>query len=136
MTVQPIQPTDHQRPRKQAERAAKRRQQQMDSEAVGIRIDGVDYVINPNDLTGRVEMEIRKEIGMGFAELSARLQTSPGMDYLGMFMWAVRHANGEQVDLMDILDGVSAGSDVEVLTDVEDSAPKARGGSSGKASPA
>lgn len=111
-----VQPQD--RLKKVTAGAKKRQQQAMDADAVGVRIDGVDYVINPHDLTGRVEMEIRREIGMGLAELQQRLETSPGIDYLGMFMWAVRHANGETVDLLTVLDSVSAGSDVEVLSEV------------------
>lgn len=126
MTVQPIQPQDHRPSTKKVTAGSKRRKQAaMDAEAVGIRIDGVDYVINPHDLTGRVEMEIRREIGMGLAELQERLEKSPGLDYLGMFMWAVRHANGEPVDLMDVLDDIRADSDVEVL--LGDDAAKATG---------
>lgn len=118
-------PQDHKAPAKKVTAGSKRRKQAaMDAEAVGIRVDGVDYVINPNDLTGRVEMEIRREIGMGLAELQQRLSESPGLDYLGMFMWAVRHANGETVDLLDVLDGVSAGSDVDVI-DSPEAGPKA-----------
>lgn len=115
MTVQPMQPRDRQA-KKTAERANARRQREMDAEAVGIRIDGVDYIVNPNDITGRLEFEIRRQCGMGVAEIAAALERTQGIDYLGMFMWAVRHAHGEDVDLMDVLDGVSAGSDVEVLT--------------------
>jgi len=123
----PTQPQDHKPPAKKVTGGAKRRQQQaMDADAVGIRIDGVDYIINPHDLTGRVEMEIRREIGMGLAELQQRLEASPGVDYLGMFMWAVRHAQGDPVGLYDVLDGVSAGSDVEVLNGEDvPAAPKA-----------
>lgn len=133
MTVQPIKPQDHlqpQRPKKAAERAKKRQQQAMDAEAVGVRIDGRDYVINPNDLTGRLEFEIRRECGMGVAEIVANMERTQGIDFLGMFMWAVRKSHGEDVDLMDVLDSVSAGSDVEVMTEDEvasaqESGPKA-----------
>lgn len=117
MTVQPVEPQDHMPPaRRQTASSKKRKQQAIDADAVGVRIDGVDYVVNPHDLTGRVEFEIRREIGMGLAELQERLEKSPGLDYLGMFMWAVRHANGETVDLMSVLDEIRADSDVEVLT--------------------
>lgn len=128
MSVQPIRQPDDHRPKDRRHTASskKRRQEAIDAEAVGIRIDGVDYVINPNDLTGRIEMEIRKEIGMGLAELQQKLEASPGMDYLGMFMWAVRHANGDDVGLYEVLDSVSAGSSVEVLSEDEKAAvPKA-----------
>jgi hypothetical protein len=53
------------------------------------------------------------------------LQAHPGMDLLGEFMWAVRFANGERdLDLDTVLDSVSYGSDIEVLTEVPE-APKA-----------
>lgn len=134
MTV--AQPQDHlpaKRSPNQAARARKRKQQQMDADAVGIRIDGVEYVINPHDLTGRVEFQIRERLGMGLAELHERLERSPGLDYLGMFMWAVKHANGEDVDLMDVLDTIRGDSDVEVMKADEAGAavgPKASGGKS------
>jgi hypothetical protein len=79
----------------------------------------VDYVVNPNDITGRAEFEIRRECGMGVAEIVEAMNRTQGIDYLGMFMWAVRHAHGEDVDLMTVLEGVSAGSDVEVMTSTE-----------------
>lgn len=133
MTVQPIQPQDR-RPslKKTTAGSKKRKQTAMDAEAVGIRIDGRDYVVNPNDVTGRVEFEIRKECGMGVAQIVAAMEQTQGIDYLGMFMWAVRRINGEDVDLMDVLDSVSAAADVEVMKPGEvaaasDSAPKASG---------
>jgi hypothetical protein len=127
VTVQPIrEPQDHRRPAKQAQRVSARKQKAMDAEAVGIRIDGVDYVINPNDITGSVERRIRQTIGKGFVELQMLLQEHPGIDLLGEFMWAVRYANGERdLDLDTVLDSVSYGSDVEVLTEAQESSPKA-----------
>lgn len=124
MTVQPIQPQDRM-PKKVTGGSKRRKQQAMDSDAFGIRIDGEDYVLNPNDMTGAAEFRIRKEIGMGISELSQRLQTSPGADYLGMFMWAVRVAHGEHdLELMEVLENVSMGSDVEVIEE-PDTGPKA-----------
>ena len=66
---------------------------------------------------------------MGLAELTQKLQESPGVDYLGMFMWACRLAHGDDVELMEVLEGVSHGSDVEVVEEPEQ-APKASGSAS------
>jgi hypothetical protein len=129
VTVQPIQrpePQDRRRPAKQAERVQARKQKAMDAEAVGIRIDGVEYVINPNDITGSVERKIRQTIGKGIPELQIDLKERPGIDLLGEFMWAVRFANGERdLGLDEVLDSVSYGSDVEIMVDAGEAAPKA-----------
>lgn len=117
MTVQPIKPQDHQPPaRRQTASSRKRQQAAMDAQTVVIRVEGVEYTLNPNDITGAVEYRIRKEIGMGLEELSGKLEASPGVDYLGMFLWACRLAGGEtDLDLMEVLEGISHGSDVEVV---------------------
>lgn len=127
--TEPRQPQDRQRPRKTSG-SKRQRQAATDAAAVGLSIDGVEYVINPNDLTGWVEYEIRRECGMGVAEIVAAMERTQGIDYLGMFMWAVRRANGEDVALREVLEGISAGSDVEVMSKKElaaaaQSAPKA-----------
>lgn len=134
MTVQPIQPQDR-RPKKATERAKKRKQETMDAQQFGIRVDGRDYVLNPNDITGAVEYLIRQRLGMGLAELAEKTQASPGFDYVGMFLWACRVAQGERdLDLMEVLEGISGGS---VIEEVEvDEIPKASDSSSVKASPA
>ncbi len=131
MSVQPINPQDR-RPsmKKQTAGSKSRKQAAMDAEAVGFRLDGVDYVINPNDLTGRLEFEIRSECGMGVAEIAEAMGRTGGIDFLGMFMWACKKSRGENVELLDVLDSVNAGSDVEILEGDElaealGSAPKA-----------
>lgn len=99
----------------------------MDADTVGVRIDGVDYVINPHDLTGSLDRGIRQVIGKGFAELHRDLQHHPGIDLLGEFMWAVRYANGERdLSLDEVLDSVNYGSEVEVIENAKPaSGPKA-----------
>lgn len=131
MTVQPIQPQDR-RPKKSAERANKRKQAEMDAEAIGIRVDGVEYVLNRNDITGRAEADIRKQVGMSVTEIVDAMGRG-GLDYVCMFMWACKFLQGEDVDLDDLLDSVSAASDAEMLTPDEIQAsqgPKASGSAS------
>lgn len=136
MTVQPIKPQDRRPSMKKTTAGSKKRKQSaMDAEAVGLVIDGREYVISPNDLTGRVEFEIRRECGMGVAEIVAAMDRTQGIDYLGMFMWAVRRVHGEEVDLMDVLDDINAGADVEIMKGEDvaralGSAPKASDSSS------
>lgn len=82
----------------------------------GMKVDGVEYTLNPNDLTGAVEFRIRERLGMGLAELSEKVQASPGFDYIGMFLWACRVAKGEtDLDLMEVLEGISAGSEIDEI---------------------
>jgi hypothetical protein len=73
----------------------KRAQAAMDAETFGIRVDGVDYIINPNDMTGSVERKIRRRsIGRSFAQLQVAFEREMGIDLLGELMWAIRFANG------------------------------------------
>jgi hypothetical protein len=72
---------------------------------------------------------------MGVAEIAEQMGRTGGIDFLGMFMWACKKSRGEDVALLDVLDSVSAGSDVEVLEGDElaealGSDPKASGSSS------
>lgn len=125
MTVQPIQPQDHQRPAKQAQRAKARRQKELDDGALCLKIDGQEYSINRADITGVVEYEIRQKLGMSVTEIAMKLQTAPGMDLIGMFMWAVRYVNGERgLDFMEVLAEVSMDIDVEFVKGPS-AAPKA-----------
>jgi type IV secretory pathway VirB3-like protein len=126
VTVQPIrEPQDHKRPVKQAQRAKARRQKELDDGTLSLRIDGQTYSLNRADVTGVVEYEIRGKLGMSVTEIAMKLQTSPGMDLIGMFMWAVRYINGERdLDFMEVLAEVSMDIDVEFVTNPEP-APKA-----------
>ena len=126
MTVQPIQPMDHQRPQKQAARAKARRQKEIDDGAICLKIDDREYTLNQADITGVVEFEIRAKLGMSLTELCMRLESAPGMDYIGMFMWACRYVNGErELDFMDVLAEVSMDVDVEIVQKPKEPAPKA-----------
>lgn len=125
MTVQPIQPQDH-RPKKQAERARARRQKAMDDGRITLRIDDREYSINRADITGLAEFEIRATIGMSLTELCIQMEQTPGMDRVGMFMWACRYVNGERdLDFMDVLADVSMDVDVEIVSNPKEPAPKA-----------
>ena len=128
MTVQPIQPQDR-RPKKATERARNRKQQAMDAETFAVRVDGKDYILNPNDITGATEFRFRKEVGTSIGEYTANAQTAPSIDQLGVLMWAARLANGEEVELMEVLEGITLGSKIEQI-EVEVEAPKASAKSS------
>jgi hypothetical protein len=111
----PIQPQDR-RPAKSAQRAKARKQAEKDKQMFGIRVDGRDYILNPHDVTGAAEYLIRKELGMGLSELADKTKASPGFDYVGMFLWAVRVAKGERdLDLMEVLEEISGGSVIEEI---------------------
>jgi hypothetical protein len=81
----------------------------MDAETFGIRVDGVDYMVNPNDMTGSVERKIRQTIGRSFVQLQVAFEREMGIDLLGELMWAIQFANGasEVGDLDSVLDSVS-----------------------------
>lgn len=94
-------------------------------QAFGVRVDGKDYILVPADLTGLVEMRIRRETGLSVLELIHGIITSPGADMLGMFMWATRFAAGEDVDLVEVLESINFDSDAEVIEDAKPPAPEA-----------
>lgn len=120
------QPQDRKPPaRKTTAGSKKRAQEALDAETFGIRVDGVDYILNPNDMTGSVERKIRQELGRSFAQLQVAFEREMGIDLLGELMWAIRFANGERDLLLDdVLDSVSYASSVEEIKDPEP-APKA-----------
>lgn len=133
MSVQPIREPQDRRPKKAAERATTRKQKAMDAEAFGMRVDGEDYILNPNDLTGRLDFEIRRDCGMGVIEILQAAERTSGMDFVGMFMWACKRAQGVDADLMEMLDKVNANMDAELMTPediAEATAPKASGSAS------
>lgn len=90
-----------------------------------ILIDGVPYKITPADLTGLVEMRIRKETGYSAAQIGEMLVAAPGADLVGMFMWACRIAKGDEVSLEEVLGSVSGASVVEVKDGAEPDPPEA-----------
>lgn len=93
-------------------------------QTVEVLIDGESYKLTPADLTGIHEMRIRKETGLSVSEILTKLQESPGIDLLGMFMFACAIAAGDNPDLMEILGGISYASEVEIA-DAEPAPPEA-----------
>lgn len=110
--------------RKVTPKSEKNRTEALD-QTFGIRVDGEEYLLVPADMTGLVEMRIRRETGMGVAELIEKIQKSPGVDLLGMFMWASRIASGAAADLEEVLASVNFASDVDVVEDAKPPAPEA-----------
>lgn len=90
------------------------RQAELD-ESMTIKIDGEPYTLTPADITGLVEMKVRRETGMSVMEIIQTMQSSPGMDLVGCFMYACEVAAGRDADLEKILGSVSMGSDFEVV---------------------
>ena len=101
-----------------------KRKQELD-ESFGIRIDGVDYILTPADVTGLQEMRIRKESGYSVTSLIRELSIEPGVDHLGIFMWVCNLTQGKPADLEAILEGVSMASEVEIIDSAEPALPKA-----------
>lgn len=99
---------------KAANKAEKQRQAALD-ESMTIEVDGERYTLVPADLTGLVEMKVRRETGMAVAEIMSKIQTSPGMDLIGCFMYACEIACGREADLEKILGSISWSSDFEVV---------------------
>lgn len=104
---------------KQASKAEKDRQAALD-ESMDVRIDGTVYSIVLADITGLVEMRIRRETGFSVMELITKMQgDSMGMDVLGCFMYACEVAAGRDANLEAILASVSWASEVDVVESAE-----------------
>lgn len=97
-----------------ASKAEKERQKALD-EHMTIEVDGERYTIVPADITGLAEMKIRRDTGMPVMEIIQKMQTAPGMDLIGCFMYACEIASGRDADLEKILGSVSWGSDFDVV---------------------
>lgn len=101
-----------------------KRKKELD-QSFAIRIDGDDYVLTPSDLTGVQEMEIRKATGYSVTTLIREISLNPGVDLVGIFMWAVKLSQGEPADLLEILESISYASDVDVIGEAEPDSPEA-----------
>jgi hypothetical protein len=84
-------------------------------ESFTIRIDDEVYTIDPADITGLLEMKVRRETGMSVTEIISKMQSAPGIDLIGCFMYACEVAAGREADLEKILGSVSMDSDFEVV---------------------
>lgn len=80
-----------------------------------IRIDDHSYTLVPADITGLIEMKVRRETGLSVMEIISKMQAAPGMDLIGMFMYACEVAAGRDANLEKILGSISFGSDFEVV---------------------
>lgn len=100
--------------RKSTPKTEKARKEALD-EDFSIRIDGTVYTIVPADLTGLLEMKVRRDTGMTVAEIVTKLQDSPGLDLLGAFMYSCELAAGRDADYEGILGSISYASDIEVV---------------------
>jgi hypothetical protein len=89
-----------------------------------IRVDEVSYTLSPADITGLVEMRVRKETGMSVMEIITKMQVAPGMDLIGCFMYACEVGAGRDADLEKILGSVSMNSDFDVVDAEGDSLPQ------------
>lgn len=85
------------------------------NENFSLRVDDEVYTIVPADITGLAEMKIRRETGMSVMEIINKMQTAPGMDLIGCFMYACEISRGREADLEKILGSVSLASEFDVV---------------------
>ncbi|WP_332645108.1 hypothetical protein [Aeromicrobium sp.] len=111
--------------KKQTPASEAKRKQELD-QSFAIRVDGVDYVLTPSELTGVQEMEIRRQTGYSVTTLIREITLNPGVDLIGIFKWACNLSQGKPADLLESLESVSYASDVDVIgEDVEPASPEA-----------
>lgn len=89
------------------------------NDAIAVRIDDVVYTLTPADLTGLHEMKIRKATGMTVGEIMEGMESSPGLDVLGFFMFACELGAGRDADLEGILGSISYASGIDLVEDAE-----------------
>lgn len=90
------------------------REQKLD-ESFSVSVDGEVYTLVMADMTGLAEMKIRRETGMAVAEIISRMESSPGIDLVGCFMFACEIASGKKADLEQILGSISWASPVDIV---------------------
>lgn len=106
-------------------RSTEAKREALMDETFAIRVNDEVYSITPADLTGLVEFRIRRETGMSVEGIVTALSAEPGVDYLGMFMWACKVAAGEDVSLESVLASVSWAAEVDVIDNAEPASPEA-----------
>lgn len=100
--------------RKRTPADEKKREAELDRDFT-IRVDDTAYTLVPADITGLTEMKVRRETGMSVTELIDKLQSHPGMDLIGCFMYACEIAAGREANLEKILGSVSYASEFDVV---------------------
>lgn len=84
-------------------------------ESFAIKVDDETYNLVPADITGLTELKIRRDTGFSVTEIISKMQSAPGMDVIGCFMYACEVAAGRDADLEGILGSISWASDFDVV---------------------
>ncbi len=95
---------------------------------IAFKVDGVNYVVERDQLTSRIELELFKQSGLTFAEAMGALERTgtPIPFAIACLIFLARRSRGEQVTYDVILDGLSYEMDLEVIDETtEPTGPEA-----------
>lgn len=110
-----------------APKSSTARKAKSDGFTIAFKIDGVNYIVERDQLTPRIELELFKQSGLTFAEAMGALERSgaPVPFAIACLIFLARRARGEQVTYSEILDGLSYEMDLEIIDETEAAAPEA-----------
>lgn len=96
-----------------------------DSSSVRIRVDGDELTFWPTEITGRQDMECRQVTGLTVTEcLSLLGDRRVSIEAVCVAVWLARVQSGDTVALVDVLDSVSTGSDIDIMEGDDSSPPE------------
>ena len=104
------------------------RKAKSDGFTIAFKIDGVNYVVERDQLTPLIELELFQQSQLTFAEAMHALQRSGGAPVpfaMACLIFLARRARGEQVTYLEILGGLSYEMDLEIIDETEAAAPEA-----------
>lgn len=87
-----------------------------DTLTVGVRVDGTDHVLRPNEVTARQAGMLRRETGFSFRRLMVEAENDPDLDVIAAFVWLARLQAGEDVSYATVADALGYESEIEELT--------------------
>jgi hypothetical protein len=109
-------------------KAATTRKKKTDGFTIAFKVDGVNYVVERDQLTSRIELELYQQSHLTFVEAMHALQNAGGSPVpfaIACLIFLARRARGEQVTYDEILDSLSYDMELEVVNEPEPDGPEA-----------
>lgn len=110
--------------RKTTPKTEAKRKQEIDGEAIAIRINGEVYTVNRQDISGLTDVQFRRHTGISVTGLIRQLYDDPSLDTFAGFIVLAKLLRGDTPNFEEELKKIGIG--VEVDHDVKpDDSPEA-----------
>lgn len=90
-----------------------------DAVRVGVRVNDVDYVLRPNEITAKQTAALRRETGVSLQALMKQAETDPDIDTIAALVWLARLQTGETVAFDDVAAEIGYDSTIDELSPEE-----------------